>query len=171
VALVLYAESMTPISVGDRNPIFIVAENVRSLFNVGALFRSADGINAAGVYLTGFTGYPPRKEIRRVALGAEDTVPWIYEQDTTVVLETLKGEGIQTVALEKTPNSVDYRLFAYTFPVAIVVGHEVDGVQMETLESCDAVVSIPMLGQKASLNVSVSGGIILYELLRVIQRS
>ena len=160
---------MTPISVGDRNPIFIVAENVRSLFNVGAIFRSADGVNAAGVYLTGFTGYPPRKEIRRVALGAEETVPWIYERDTAVVLESLSDKGVQTIALEKTADSLDYRQVSYCFPVAVVVGHEVEGVQPETLDCCDNVVSIPMVGQKVSLNVSVASGIILYELLRLVE--
>jgi tRNA G18 (ribose-2'-O)-methylase SpoU len=162
---------MNYIPVGDRNPIFIVAENVRSLFNVGAIFRSADGVNAAGVYLTGFTGSPPRKEISRVALGSEETVQWVYVDDTLVVLESLKCEGVQTIALEKTSGCTDYRSFAYSFPVAVVVGHEVEGVQPETLAFCDAVVDIPMLGQKVSLNVSVAGGIILYELLRSFERT
>jgi len=160
---------MTLISVADRNPIFMVVENVRSLFNVGAIFRSADGINAAGVYLTGFTGQPPRKEIRRVALGAEETVPWVYEQDTVAVLEVLKKNGTQVVALEQTPDSQDYRKFSYGFPVAVVVGHEVEGVRPKTLAWCDGVVDIPMLGRKMSLNVSVACGVVLYEMLRALE--
>ena len=160
---------MTLLSRPDGFPIYAVVENVRSLFNVGALFRTADGVRASGLYLTGFTGCPPRKEIRRVALGAEDTVPWQYEPDSYVVIEGLKAQGVQVVALEQTSESVDYRPFQYHMPVAFVVGHEVEGVRPETVAICDGVVEIPMLGEKASLNVSVAGGIMFYELLRIAQ--
>ncbi|MDA0746743.1 MAG: TrmH family RNA methyltransferase [bacterium] len=157
---------MTWIPVEDRNPIYIVVENVRSLFNVGAVFRTADGVRAAGVYLTGFTGCPPRKEIHRVALGAEESVPSVYVQDTIEAIEVLKKQGVQVVALEQTERSVDYRKFDYQLPAAVVVGHEVEGVRPETLAVCDGVVQIPMQGLKASLNVSVASGIMLYELYR-----
>lgn len=149
------------------HPVYIIVENVRSLFNVGALFRSADGVCASGVYLTGFTGQPPRREISRVALGAEENVPWHYERDTLAVIAMLRRNGIQVVALEQTPLSVDYTAFSYRLPVAVVVGHEVDGVRPETVAACDGAVQLPMRGQKASLNVSVAGGIMLYHLLRV----
>ncbi len=152
-----------------RHPIYVVVENVRSLFNVGAIFRTADGVGAAGIYLTGFTGCPPRKEIHRVALGAEESVPWIYMKDTAAALDLLKQKGIQVVALEQTEESVDFRSFPYRLPTAVVVGHEVEGVRPESLAVCDGVVHVPMWGQKASLNVSVASGVMLYELLRVVE--
>lgn len=148
------------------HPIYIIVENVRSLFNVGAIFRSADGVHASGIYLTGFTGQPPRKEINRVALGADETVPYLYERDTLTVIQHLKTHQVQVIALEKTPTSTHYGTFAYQYPVAVVVGNEVEGVRPQTLEACDHIVHIPMCGQKISLNVSVASGIILYELLR-----
>jgi len=152
-----------------RHPIYVVVENVRSLFNVGAIFRTADGVHVARIFLTGFTGYPPRKEIRRVALGAETSVPWTYTRCTLEAIETLKAQGVQTLALEQTPHSVDFRTFPYRLPVAVVLGHEVEGVRPETVAACDGAVCIPMLGQKTSLNVSVAGGVMLYELLRVVE--
>lgn len=161
---------MNLLSKPDGYPIYAVVENVRSLFNVGAIFRSADGINASGIYLTGFTGCPPRKEISRVALGAEETVPWHYERDTEEVIGGLRSQGVQVIALEQTPDSVDFRTFCYRWPVAVILGHEVTGVRPETLCLCDGVVHIPMLGTKVSLNVSVATGIMLYELLSVFER-
>ena len=148
-----------------RNPIYVVVENVRSLFNVGAIFRAADGVNAAAVYLTGFTGCPPRREISRVALGAEASVPWSHEDSTCEVVDLLREQGVLVLALERNDYSIDYRESRLTFPVAIVVGHEVEGIRAETLERCDGVVHIPMLGSKDSLNVSVATGISLYQLL------
>ena len=128
----------------DRSGIYVVVENVRSLFNVGAIFRSADGVGASGVLLTGFTGQPPRKEISRVALGADEYVPWAYYPDALSAIGDLREQGV---------------------PVAFVVGHEVEGVRPETLEACDSIIHLPMLGQKVSLNVSVAAGIMLYRLL------
>ncbi len=148
-----------------RNPIYAVVENVRSLFNVGAVFRAADGVNAAAVYLTGFTGHPPRPEISRVALGAEASVPWCCERSTVDTIEMLRGEGVQILAFEKNDRSVDYRSVSLSFPVAIVVGHEVEGVRPETIDHCDAVLHLPMLGSKDSLNVSVAAGIAFYHVL------
>lgn len=160
---------MTLLTSPGAHPIYIVLENVRSLFNVGALFRSADGVCASGVYLTGFTGQPPRKEISRVALGAEDTVPWLYERDTVAVIQMLRQHGVHIIALEQTSRSVNYTAFSYRLPVAVVVGHEVEGVRPETVAACDGAVHLPMRGQKASLNVSVAGGIMLYHLLHVVE--
>ena len=155
---------------GHRHPIYVVVENVRSLFNVGAIFRSADGVRAEAVYLTGFTGCPPRKEIRRVALGAEETVPWSYVPDPLLAIDDLKAKGVQVIALERVSGGLDFRTFPYRLPTAVVVGHEVEGLRPETLEACDGAVQIPMCGDKTSLNVSVASGIMLYELLRVVER-
>jgi tRNA G18 (ribose-2'-O)-methylase SpoU len=157
------------IAADGRHPIYIVLENVRSLFNVGAVFRTADAVAAAGVYLAGFTGTPPRKEIRRVALGAEESVPWRYAPDAPSAVRALRSRGVHVVALEQAAGSVDFREYAYRLPVAVVVGHEVEGVSPETLDVCEGAVHIPMLGEKVSLNVSVAAGVMLYELLRAVQ--
>lgn len=146
--------------------IYVVVENVRSLFNVGAIFRSADGVGASGVVLTGFTGCPPRKEISRVALGADETVPWTYYPDAPSAIADMRSAGVQVVALERTETSVDYRDVAWTLPTGFVVGHEVEGVTPAAIAACDVVAHIPMLGAKISLNVSVAAGIAFYELLR-----
>lgn len=148
-----------------RNPIYGIVENVRSLFNVGAIFRTADGVRAAGVYLTGFTGRPPRKEVARVALGAEAAVSWRYVNRTVDAIGLLRRRGVQVVALEKVCGSKDFRSLDWTFPTAFVVGHEVEGVRPETLSRCDEVAHLPMLGAKTSLNVSVAAGIAFYHLL------
>ena len=150
---------------GDRSGIYVVVENVRSLFNVGAIFRSADGVNAAGVVLTGFTGCPPRKEISRVALSADESVPWVYYATAIEAITEFRTHGITVVALEHTQDSVDYRQAGIARPVAFVVGHEVEGVRPETVAACDCSVHIPMLGKKVSLNVSVAAGVMFYALL------
>lgn len=145
--------------------IYVILENVRSLFNVGAIFRSADGVEASGVVLTGFTGKPPRREISRVALGAEESVPWTYYLRTSDAITDLRKKGVSVVALEITEDSENFREATFDFPVAFVVGHEVEGVMPETIAACDFAVHIPMMGTKTSLNVSVAAGIALYGLL------
>lgn len=166
---VFYRLYGVPMADTERLPIYVVVENVRSLFNVGAIFRTADGVCVTRIYLTGFTGCPPRKEIRRVALGAEDVVSWTYCCSSLEAIEDLHRQGVQVVALEQAETSVDFRRFPYRLPVGFVVGHEVDGVRPETMEACDGIVQIPMLGHKVSLNVSVASGVMCYELLRVAQ--
>ena len=150
----------------ERNPIYVIAENVRSLFNVGAIFRAADGVKARKVFLTGFTGHPPQREIEKVALGADRAVPWAYAPESGEVIAQLRRQGIGVVALEWTDRSVDFHNFDFSFPVAVVVGHEVVGVAEETRSLCDACVHIPMYGEKRSLNVSVACGVLLYEVMR-----
>ncbi len=132
---------------------------------MGAVFRAADGVNAAAVYLTGFTGTPPRREISRVALGAEQTVPWCYERSTVDTVDLLQRQGVQVLAFEHNEQSVDYRTVSVAFPVAFVLGHEVEGIHPDTINRCDSVAHIPMLGRKDSLNVSVAAGIAFYHLL------
>ena len=149
----------------ERSGIYVVVENVRSLFNVGAIFRSADGVNASGVILTGFTGCPPRKEISRVALGADASVPWVYCPSATEAIGELREHGVAVLALEHTEDSIDYREVLITRPVAFVVGHEVEGVRPDTIVACDHAIHLPMLGSKVSLNVSVAAGVMLYALL------
>ena len=142
--------------------IYLILHNIRSLYNVGSLFRTADGAGVRKIFLTGFTGAPPRKEIQKTALGAEDFVDWEHHWELEPVLESLRREGVQIVAVEKDAHSVHYLRAAYRLPVAFVLGNEVWGVEPEILAGADLRVSVPMLGQKQSLNVAVCGGVLLY---------
>jgi tRNA G18 (ribose-2'-O)-methylase SpoU len=145
-------------------PFVAVLDNVRSLHNVGAIFRTADAAGVGKLYLCGMSGTPPRPEIRKAALGAEETVAWEYFKQTHEALEILKKEGYLILALESTPASIDYRRAAYRFPLALVVGHEYNGIAPEILARCAAAVSLPMRGMKISLNVAVAFGIAAYEI-------
>jgi len=150
----------------NRNPITVVCENIRSLYNVGSIFRTMDGIRGEKLYLCGYTGHPPRKEIDKVALGAVESVPWEYERDTFKVINRLKGEGVKIIALEHTDISLDFQKFQYKFPLAVVLGNEYDGISDEIVKHCDYSVEIPMHGIKQSLNVATAFGVIAYEVLR-----
>ncbi len=148
-----------------RFPISVVAENIRSLFNVGSIFRTCDAARIERLYLAGFTGRPPRNEISKTALGAEQSVPWTAVSDVCELLTSLKQRGHQIVALEHTDASVDFRQANYRFPLTLVVGNEVEGVSEEAIALADLAVEIPMFGVKQSLNVSVATGIALFEIL------
>jgi tRNA G18 (ribose-2'-O)-methylase SpoU len=141
-----------------------VLDNVRSLHNVGAIFRTADAAGVGKLYLCGMTGTPPRNEIRKAGLGAEEHVAWEYFQKTNEAIDKLKKEGYFILALENTATSVDYRHATYQFPLALVVGHEYHGIAAEILARCDAAISLPMRGVKSSLNVAVAFGIAAYEI-------
>lgn len=144
--------------------LVLIAQNIRSLWNVGSLFRSADAFGVTHVYLTGYTGCPPRMEISKTALGAEEWIPWSYQKDPLTVIAALKKEKYQIVALEKTEKSIPIETFTSDRPLALILGHEVLGVSDELLESADTVVHIPMVGKKESLNVSTAAGIALFAL-------
>lgn len=141
-----------------------VLDNVRSLHNVGSIFRTADAAGIGKLYLCGMTGVPPRSEIRKAALGAEETVPSEYFKQTSDALAQLKQAGYFLLALENTSTSIDYRRAAYQFPLALVVGHEYNGIAPEILAQCDGAISLPMRGMKISLNVAVAFGIAAYEI-------
>ena len=145
-----------------RLPIFVVAENIRSMHNVGSIFRTSDGVRIEHLYLTGFTARPPRMEIEKTALGATDSVPWSYAKDPIPILQQLKAQGVQIVVVEHTTQSQNFLQADYRFPVCLVVGNEVDGVSDEVVQMADLAVEIPMLGIKQSLNVSVAYGVVLY---------
>lgn len=142
--------------------IRLLAHNVRSLWNVGSFFRTCDAFAVEKLYLTGYTGVPPRKEIAKTALGADETVPWEQASDPLTVLQRLKEEGWQLVALEISDDACPLPAFTPAENVCIVVGHELSGVPQEQRSLCDATVYIPMLGSKESLNVAVAAGIALY---------
>ncbi|MBN1551966.1 RNA methyltransferase [bacterium] len=149
-----------------RFPIYVVLENIRSLYNVGSVFRSADAARIKMLYLTGITGFPPRKEITKTALGAQDTVPWYRAEKTPPLLKSLKKEGVTIVAVEHTDKSDSIWREPFLFPVCFVFGYEIEGIDSETLNHCDCAIEIPMFGYKGSLNVAVTCGIVLFEALR-----
>lgn len=144
--------------------IVVVAHNLRSLHNVGAIFRTADGCGASRVYLTGYTGTPPRDMISKTALGAELAVPWEYHRQVIPLLRKLRKAGYQVLALECAPNAASLPEFRPKYPVALVVGNEVTGLSPAILRAAHRTIAIPMLGVKASYNVSVAAGMALYAL-------
>ena len=152
-------------------PVVLALDNVRSLYNTGAFFRTADACAIEKLVLCGITPRPDqgsrqRRAIAKTALGAEDTVSWAYEADTAAALKKLATDGYQLVAVETSADAVN--LFEWTprWPVCLVFGHEVDGVSPSLSPHVDAVIRIPMLGHKRSLNVATAAGVVLYELLR-----
>ena len=151
---------------GIRLPATVLLDNVRSMYNVGAFFRAADGVGLEKLYLSGITARPPKKEISKTALGAEETVAWDHAWDAALILEDLRCKGFEIAAIETSLHSVDLFGWRPKFPVCVVFGNEVEGLRPELLQMADTHVRIPMLGQKKSLNVATAAGIVLYELLR-----
>src|SRR5262245_54405934 len=133
-------------------PFVAVLDNIRSLHNVGSIFRTADGAGAGKLYLCGMTATPPRPEIRKAALGAEETVPWEYFPQTNLALQHLQEQGYRLLALENTSTSKDYRASPLRFPLALIIGHEYEGIAQDILAQCEMVLSLPMRGRKTSLN-------------------
>lgn len=148
----------------ESRKICLLAHNVRSLWNVGAFFRTCDALAVEKLYLTGYTGHPPRKEISKTALGAEETIPWEHSVDPFGIIEQLKADGWSIVSLELTGTAQNLIDFQPPAKVCLVVGHELTGVPEQILEMSDATVMIPMLGTKESLNVAVATGIALHQL-------
>ncbi len=149
-----------------RVPVCAVLENVRSLYNVGAFFRTGDAAGIERLHLTGYTGRPPHRGIHKVALGAEESLPWSHAKDPVALIERLRGEGRQVAVLETAPQAIDLYDWTPAFPSAVVFGNEVEGVSPAVFELADVHVRVPMLGAKVSLNVAVTGGVVLFELLR-----
>jgi len=149
-----------------RLPIAVLLDNVRSMYNVGAFFRAADGVRLEKLCLCGITAHPPKKAISKTALGAEDTVTWQHDWDAVHMAHQLRAAGFTLAAIETHPDAIDLFEWQPHFPVCVAFGHEVDGLRPELLAIADAHVRIPMLGQKKSLNVATAGGIVLYELFR-----
>lgn len=155
-----------------RNPIYAIADNIRSLYNVGSIFRSSDGAMVSRLYLTGFTPSPPRKEIEKTALGATHTVPWRYCKDPLEAVEELKEQNVKICVLELTDRSIPYYdLSAEDFPCCLVIGNEITGVSKGIINAADTAIEIPMYGHKQSLNVAVAYGIVLYDCLRILNHS
>jgi len=144
----------------------IILPNIRSLYNVGSIFRTSDAIGVEKIYLTGYTGRPDKNEpqIAKTALGAHKYVPWEHHYHTWQVIEKLKKEGYFIIALEQSTSSIDIREINSSDKVALIVGNEVKGLSKQLLNRCDQAVELPMKGMKESLNVSVAFGVAVYYL-------
>jgi tRNA G18 (ribose-2'-O)-methylase SpoU len=153
-----------------RHPVSLLLYNVRSLYNVGSIFRTADSALVSELILVGFTPHPPRKEIEKTALGATETVPWKYYKTIAEAINYLRSKNIKLIALELTDKKRSYdSLETGDYPCCLVLGNELTGLDDHVLEACDDAVEIPMFGVKHSLNVSVAAGIAVYESVRTWQ--
>ena len=151
-----------------RLPVSVVLDNVRSIYNVGSIFRTSDGAMIERLYLCGYTPHPPRKEIEKTALGATQSVPWEYRQSPREQILELRAKHVKICALELTTHSIPYyKIAREDFPLCLVVGNELTGISKELLELADLAIEIPMFGIKQSLNVAVAYGIALFELSRI----
>ena len=149
-----------------RPDLVLILDNIRSLTNVGAIFRAADGFGVKEIYLCGITPTPPRPEIAKISLGAEETIQWHQMEDPAVAVRKLQNDGFTVLALEQTRDSRSAYDQEFPHPLAIVLGHEVVGVDEQVLFLCDGSVEIPMFGSKHSHNVATSCGIVLSEIRR-----
>jgi tRNA G18 (ribose-2'-O)-methylase SpoU len=159
----------------EKTPIAIILDNVRSLNNIGSVFRSGDGFCIEQIYLCGITATPPNKDIHKTALGATESVEWHYEADTLNAIIKLKNDGYTIIAIEQAEGSISLENFNTnnTEKYALVFGHEVKGVDQQVVDACDYCIEIPQFGTKHSFNISVSVGIVLWEFfkqLRLIPR-
>lgn len=154
-----------------RVPLVVVVDNVRSLYNVGSIFRTSDGAMIERLILAGFTPHPPRKEIEKTALGSTKSVPWQYTKHAVSVLRDLKEQGYKICCLELTDKSIPYYDIKISdFPLCLIIGNEIIGVSKEAIEISDCSIEIPMFGTKQSLNVAVAYGIAVFELTRIWHR-
>ncbi|MBM3206468.1 MAG: RNA methyltransferase [Candidatus Staskawiczbacteria bacterium] len=141
---------------------YVVCDNIRSLENVGSIFRTADAIGVDKLFLCGISGTPPNHKIEKTALGAEKTVPFEYVKQAGRLIDKLKKSGVHIIALEQSKNSVCYNEFKPEFPLALIIGNEVNGVSKSVLKKSNKIIKLPMKGKKESLNVSVAFGVAGY---------
>ena len=164
----LERKSIEDFKEAQKTPLVIVLDDIRSLHNIGSVFRTSDAFLIKKIYLCGITAIPPNKEIHKTALGATETVSWEYQEDVLSVIESLKKEKVSVFAIEQVENAV----FLQDFKVekdksyALIFGNEVYGVSQKAIEVCDGTIEIPQLGTKHSLNISVSTGIVVWDLFK-----
>ena len=156
----------------DKNPIVLVLDNIRSLNNIGSIFRTADAFRIQAIYLCGITAQPPHREIHKTALGATDSVDWNYYKTTTEAIEELKNDGYEIISLEQADESIMLNDFSpkLNASYAIVLGNEVKGVEQNIIDLSDHCVEIPQFGTKHSFNVTVSNGIMIWDILLKMKR-
>jgi 23S rRNA (guanosine2251-2'-O)-methyltransferase len=152
----------------EKTPLIILLDDVRSMNNVGSVFRTADAFLLEAIYLCGFTPVPPHREIQKTALGATETVRWKHFNSASAAIDELKKEGWKIYALEQAENSISLADFipAKNEKLVLIFGNEVEGVNQELIQMCDGVIEIPQYGMKHSLNIAVSMGIVSWDLLR-----
>jgi tRNA G18 (ribose-2'-O)-methylase SpoU len=169
----LERKSVTAFKEATKTPIIIILDDIRSLHNIGSVFRTADAFLIEKIYLCGITAIPPNKEIHKTALGATETVAWEYQKDILNVINKLKSEIVPVFGVEQVENAI----FLQNFQVeknkkyALVFGNEVYGVSQKAIELCDGSIEIPQLGTKHSLNISVSAGIVIWDLFQKMDRT
>ncbi|HRA74449.1 MAG TPA: RNA methyltransferase [Flavobacterium sp.] len=156
-----------------KTPIIIILDDIRSLHNIGSVFRTSDAFLIEKIYLCGITATPPNKEIHKTALGATDTVEWEYQENVLTVIDRLKSENVQIFAIEQVENSIMLNDFQIEKEkkYALIFGNEVKGVSQEAIHESDGVIEIPQLGTKHSLNISVCAGIVVWDLFQKIKVS
>jgi 23S rRNA (guanosine2251-2'-O)-methyltransferase len=155
-------------SSAERMPIFAILDNIRSLYNVGSMFRTSDGAMIRKLYLCGYTPHPPRKEIEKTALGATETVPWEYHDSVQGAINAAHREGARICVLEHTDESIPYyNIHPADFPLCLIVGNEITGASVQSIKKADMAIEIPMYGTKQSLNAAVAYGIAVFELVRI----
>lgn len=169
----LQRKSVTEFREAEKIPLVAILDNVRSMHNVGSVFRTADAFLLKSIYLCGFTPQPPHRDIHKTALGATETVDWKYFAAASDAVKSLQDEGYRIFAVEQVENSVPLHSFQIeqTEKLAVIFGNEMNGVGEEVLKLCDGCIEIPQLGMKHSLNISVAAGIVLWELVRTRVRS
>lgn len=152
----------------EKTPVIAVLENIRSAYNVGSVFRTADAFLLEAIYITGYTCIPPHKEIKKTALGAEESVDWNHFSNATEAIKLLKENGYKVYAIEQAMNSLKLQnlQFGNNEKIAVIFGNEVSGVEQDTILQCDGCIEIPQLGMKHSLNIATAAGVVLWEIVR-----
>ena len=166
----LNRKSVEEFKESEKLPVIVVLENIRSAYNVGSVFRTADAFLLEAIYITGYTCTPPHKEIKKTALGAEDTVTWKHFTNATLAVNELKDLGYTVYAVEQAVGSILLNELPYKAGerIALVMGNEVTGVEQTTIQQCSGCVEIPQLGMKHSLNIATAAGVVLWEVVRTI---
>ncbi len=152
----------------EKSPVIVVLENIRSAYNVGSVFRTADAFLVEAIYIIGYSAKPPHKEIKKTALGAEETVSWKYFKTTAEAIEELRFNGYKLYAVEQAEGSLELQAMSFepSQKLAVIFGNEVTGVEQSSILLCDGCIEIPQLGMKHSLNIATAAGVVLWEMVR-----
>jgi tRNA G18 (ribose-2'-O)-methylase SpoU len=152
----------------EKTPVIVVLENIRSAYNVGSVFRTADAFLVEAIYIVGYTAQPPHKEIKKTALGAEESVDWKCYRTAAEAIEDLRLNGYAVFAIEQAQDSIELQAMSFEkgSKLAVIFGNEVAGVEQSTIHLCDGCIEIPQLGIKHSLNIATAAGVVLWEIVR-----
>ncbi len=163
--------SVEEFKAADKTPLIVILDNIRSLNNIGSVFRTSDAFLVKTVYLCGITATPPHKDIHKTALGSTDSVSWEYAPNTLELVKSLRSEGVTVLGIEQTESSIPLQQFKTETDkiYAVIFGHEVKGIDQQVLNHCDAAIEIPQFGTKHSLNIAVSAGIVIWDIFRKIR--